>query len=128
MFLEEDAARAEKTSSPQPVRNKFYRQSKMLSRERDFKRLLFSGKKQPTQNFIFFWEKGEGRLGIIASRKVGKAVARNRIRRVTKEAYRHKQSCFEKINMVIVAKKNATGINLKSCQKDFENFSSGISL
>ncbi|MBI2608546.1 MAG: ribonuclease P protein component [Deltaproteobacteria bacterium] len=100
----------------------------MLSRKRDFKRLLFSGKKQLTQNFIFFWEKGEGRLGIITSRKVGKAVIRNRIRRVTKEAYRYNQNRFEEIDMVIVAKKNATDINLKHCQKNFENFASGISL
>jgi ribonuclease P protein component len=50
-------------------------------------------------------EKGPARLGVVASRKVGPAVARNRAKRLVREAFRRNPDIFPKdLDVVIVVR------------------------
>ena len=50
-------------------------------------------------------EEGPGRLGVVASRKVGPAVARNRAKRLVREAFRRHPGAFpERLDVVIVVR------------------------
>ncbi|MGE4192053.1 MAG: ribonuclease P protein component [Pseudodesulfovibrio sp.] len=70
------------------------------------------GKKQFTRSFILFILKrsdpsGGLRLGLTVSKKMGHAVARNRIKRVVREFFRLHQFDFElPLDVVVVPKRN----------------------
>ena len=59
----------------------------------DFKRLYYRGKSEVKKNIALYYRKNRfsyNRLGITVSPKVGKAVIRNRVKRLLKENYRIK--------------------------------------
>ena len=70
------------------------------------------GRKRFTRSFILFVysrSQAEGgiRLGLTVSRKMGNAVARNRIKRVVREYFRLQQNVFESpLDIVVVPKRN----------------------
>jgi ribonuclease P protein component len=64
-----------------------------LSRSGDFKRVYKEGSSKATRHLVLYsFDRGENspeeiRLGISVSKKLGDAVARNRVKRVLKEAF-----------------------------------------
>lgn len=67
------------------------RATQPICENRLFRRLYRNGKSVVTPLFVLYLRKNGGdvnRLGITTSKTVGKAVQRNRCRRVLKEAYR----------------------------------------
>nr|WP_231856614.1 ribonuclease P protein component [Pseudodesulfovibrio piezophilus] len=70
------------------------------------------GRKYFTRNFILFIhrrneDQGGLRLGLTVSKKMGNAVARNRIKRVVREYFRLHQFDFElPLDIVVVPKRN----------------------
>ncbi|MDO9632552.1 MAG: ribonuclease P protein component [Humidesulfovibrio sp.] len=70
------------------------------------------GRKFYTRHFVLFVlsrvDAGEGlRLGLTVSRKVGRAVRRNRIRRVLREFFRlHQEDIDRPFDIVVVPKRN----------------------
>ncbi len=70
------------------------------------------GKKHFTRSFILFMVRRDNgpdglRLGLTVSRKMGNAVARNRIKRVVREYFRLHQYDFElPLDIVVVPKRN----------------------
>lgn len=62
-----------------------------LNRNKDFNRLYHRGKSFVTPTLVVYVAKnkiGTTRIGITTSKKIGKAVDRNRARRVIRESYR----------------------------------------
>jgi ribonuclease P protein component len=62
---------------------------------------------------------GRSRLGVIASGKIGGAVARNRARRLLREAFRlHQRDLGQPLDLVLVARASIAGKGLAEVEKD----------
>ncbi|MFT9057077.1 MAG: ribonuclease P protein component [Ethanoligenens sp.] len=62
-----------------------------LTENRDFRRLYHRGRNMVHPCLVLYYARnrlGHNRVGITTSKKIGKAVARNRARRIIREAYR----------------------------------------
>ncbi|RQW88951.1 MAG: ribonuclease P protein component [Geobacter sp.] len=92
------------------------RDEKILKRA-EYLRLSASGKKLHTRHFIILWSENgteRARLGITASRKLGNAVARNRVKRRVREYFRLCKDQFIAADFNFIAKKGADKL---SCQE-----------
>ena len=92
--------------------HRFPRESR-LRRRSAFVKLSGEGRKLHNRYFLVIFAPGETgrcRLGITVTRKVGNAVVRNRIKRLTRELFRRRQAdlggCWD-IN--VIAKRQAAG-------------------
>lgn len=66
-------------------------------------------------------EPGATRLGITASRKLGNAVQRNRVKRLVREAFRRHKLLFPSgLDLVFVAKKNAVDADYEQVVREIE--------
>jgi len=88
-----------------------------LTRRSEFLRLSRAGRKSHTSHFVIIGkpnDKGESRLGITVSSRVGKAVVRNRIKRRLREFFRrHLREIAPAQDIVIIARKGAENLSLR---------------
>lgn len=81
-----------------------------VRKRRDFLRIQGQGQKFRTRHFLIFAAPivcSKSRIGITVTRKIGKAVVRNRIKRLLREAFRHQLQSFPSgWDMVWIAKRN----------------------
>ena len=83
-----------------------------------FKKAYNRGKKEVAFNLVLYYvpNRGNTRLGLTVSKKIGKAVVRNRIRRLIRESWR--SFCVkEGFDVVIVARNAAANSNFASVNK-----------
>ncbi len=83
------------------------------------------GRKIHTDSFLVFVlpqrEPGPPRIGITASRKIGGAVVRNRVKRLVREGFRRHKLLFPAgLDVVFVAKKNAVEVEYDQVVREIE--------
>lgn len=120
-----------------------------LRRRREFLRVQRSGRKHHTRFFlVFVAPSGLGspgrrgrdqgappgsqlpstRLGVTVTRKVGKAVKRNRIKRLVREAFRRERSALPPgLDMVWVAKRDAVDTTFEAVVHDMRTLAGRLS-
>ena len=105
--------------------------NKRILKKKDFKRLSEQGKKVLTQYFIAIVTKGaenNNRIGITASKKVGNAPERNRIKRLIREYFRHRQENNpETKDINIIARKDIVSLSNKEIFKELDKLFNKIS-
>ena len=105
----------------------FTREDRLLKRH-EFKKISKEGRRLDNGHFLIIYTKGQqarSRIGITVTKKVGNAVARNRIKRLSREFFRQNRSKFKGTwDINIIAKKNAAHISteqvFESLQQLFE--------
>jgi ribonuclease P protein component len=78
-------------------------------RTRDIRRILDEGRAIHGERVVVFLAPGEDRVAVIAGRKVGKAVQRNRARRVLRMAWRDVRAQVAGDDVVLVARASIAG-------------------
>ena len=60
------------------------------------------------------------RLGVVTSRRVGKATVRNQARRMMRECFRlHRRELLEAVDLVLVARQSIAGRGFQAGERDF---------
>ncbi len=71
-------------------------------------------------NWLKLPQESQSRVGVITGSKVGGAVARNRARRLLREAFRlHQHELKEPVDLVLVARPSIGGKKLAAVERDF---------
>jgi ribonuclease P protein component len=101
-----------------------------LTRKRDFEAVFKEGMNSASRYLVVYAKPNElstNRLGLSVSRKVGKAVARNRIKRLLREAMR---KSLDRISLdcdfVLIAKKSSVEAELDDFIQDIKRFLSRL--
>jgi ribonuclease P protein component len=93
-----------------------------IRRPSEYRVLSKNGKRHYSDHFIIISRKNQisrSRLGITVSKKVGKAVTRNRIKRIIRETFRLNRSRItEQVDLNFIAKASAGKIEAEEIQKN----------
>lgn len=97
------------------------RKLRLRNRE-DFGRIYRNGKSFANNQFVVYWSrqmKAEPfRLGVSASKKIGNAVVRNRMRRLVKEIVRqHTDRIAGQLDFIVIVRKPAVGMKMQELEK-----------
>ncbi len=88
-----------------------------IKENRDFRRLYSSGKTAANAYLAVYCRRNKtavNRLGLTVGTRIGKAVVRNRIRRLIRESYRLREERVKKgYDIVVVARTRAAGAPYK---------------
>ncbi|CAM4377824.1 ribonuclease P protein component [Paenibacillus endophyticus] len=98
-----------------------HRKLRLRNRE-DFSRIYRGGKSFANGQFVVYWSKQPSadpfRLGVSASKKIGNAVVRNRMRRMIKEIVRHQANrILPRTDFILIVRKPATEMKMKEMEK-----------
>ena len=87
--------------------------TKTLKLNKDFKRLYYRGKSMVCRNVVVYAMKNRSesnRIGITCGKALGKAVTRNRLKRLIRESYRQMEPSIQKgYDFVFVVRSRAVG-------------------
>lgn len=96
-----------------PAPNRRFGRDARLTSRLDFRRVFSEGRKTPGRHIILWsYRSAEGlppRLGLSVSAKVGKAVRRTRLKRLTREAFRHNREKLRPGSDVVVCLRPGCG-------------------
>ena len=95
-----------------------------IKQRRDFLRLRQEGQRLAIGCLVVNWlglpPGSHSRVGVITSRTIGNAVARNRARRLMRETFRlHQHDLNQAIDLVLVARQSIAGKAYPQVEQDF---------
>jgi len=95
-----------------------------LKLNKDFKRLYYKGKSYAGGFVVIYMRKNrfkQNRIGLTVGKGIGKAVSRNRVKRLIRESYRLMEYKIKTgYDIVIVARNRAAGQSYEKIRKDTE--------
>lgn len=98
-----------------------HRKLRLKSRS-DFSRVYRGGKSFANGQFVVYWSKQKiadpFRLGVSASKKIGNAVVRNRMRRLVKEIVRlNAERIVPNVDFILIVRKPAVEMSTKDLER-----------
>lgn len=100
------------------------KRTQSLKLNKDFKRLYYRGKSVVRGNVVVYvchTKSGKNRLGLTCSKSIGKAVKRNRAKRLMREGYRLLEDRLKTgFDIVIVARTKIVNVSCKQVIKELE--------
>lgn len=116
---------AERASAP--PRSEALPKEKRLAKRREFLRVYEGGRKIFSRYSVLFFAANDlsySRIGITATKKLGKATLRNRLKRWTREVYRHEREPLgldqRPVDIVVNVKPNAAGASWVEYRDDLQ--------
>lgn len=108
-----------------PGRDLSFGRDRRIRKRADFLRVQSVGHRASTPHFVLLVAARDGggpaRLGIVVTKKVGHAVARNRVKRVCRECFRTWPELVpEGIDLVVIAKEGAPELGLRAVQDEWQ--------
>lgn len=102
--------------------NTFSKGDRLLKRA-EFLRLSEIGQKLHVPHFLLLYSAAETafpRIGITVSRKIGKAIIRNRIKRIVRDYFRLRKRSFPPSDFNIIAKRGAGELSFSEIQAELD--------
>jgi len=103
------------------MRETFPREHRVCRRS-EYLSIQAQGIRVASSHYIFIISEntlGKERLGLIISKKVGNAVARNRAKRLLREVFRRNQACFPPgCDTVVIGKKGANQLTYEQALRE----------
>ncbi len=98
--------------------------SERLLRRADFEKLSEDGKRIDSEHFVILYSQnslGKLRLGVTVSKRVGRAVMRNRVKRLVREHFRLRKALFsDSYDVNVVAKGGTSGLSSREIRGALE--------
>jgi len=96
-----------------------------IKKRQEFLEIIHQGQRLETKYFVLYWRRRKdslNRLGITVSKKMGKAVVRNRLKRIFREVFRKNKPLLENgLDIVINARKSAVYASSKEIEEAYKN-------
>jgi ribonuclease P protein component len=116
-----------RSDSPVDPRPEALPKEKRLAKRRDYLRVYESGRKLFSRYCVVFFAANDlpiSRIGVTATKKLGKANVRNRLKRWTRETYRRQRAPLEldkqSLDIVVNVKPNAAVAAFRDYSHDLE--------
>jgi ribonuclease P protein component len=106
---------------PNPKGTARFTKAARLRHRQEFLRAQAQGKRFHTRHFgvtLAPMAEGHPRLGLVATRRMGKAVQRNRVKRLLREFFRRHQTGLPAFDLVIMAKKGASALEYRQVEEE----------
>lgn len=106
---------------PNPKGTARFSKAARLRHRHEFLRAQAQGKRFHTRHFgvtLAPMAEGHPRLGLVATRRMGKAVQRNRVKRLLREFFRRHQTGLPAFDLVIMAKKGAAALEYRQVEEE----------
>ena len=106
---------------PNPKGTARFSKAARLRHRQEFLRAQAQGKRFHTRHFgvtLAPMAEDHPRLGLVATRRMGKAVQRNRVKRLLREFFRRHQSGLPAFDLVIMAKKEAAALGYHQVEEE----------
>jgi len=111
-------------ASNTPPDQRVFPKSQRLRKRAEFLRLATGSSTYAVKGFLLVWQNNDliqPRLGITASKKVGCAVLRNRVKRYAREFFRNNKLLLPAVDINIIARRESAIMDFPSVMRELEN-------